>query len=71
MGDALPYGMATNDNVDVFDMSDDDFDGELKEGDDPECSTIHISKSKKADLHLPRKYTLIIKVMGRSVGLVT
>lgn len=49
--------------IDISD--DDDSDGE---GDDPECPAIKYTKTEKEEMRKPWSQTLIIKVMGRSVG---
>ncbi|KAJ9130669.1 hypothetical protein P3X46_034238 [Hevea brasiliensis] len=49
-------------------VSEDDSDGDVDLEDDPECSTIRLTNIEKRVLQQPWKFTVILKVLGRSIG---
>ena len=56
-----------NDDLDDW-ISDEEKEGEEEDETDPNCPEIELSKEEKAGLRRPWKRTLIIKLVGRTIG---
>lgn len=64
MGDACQWKVEPGTFVGGYDLSKNEFKGDLGEKDDLECLTIYVTKAEKVSLHELWHHMLIIKILG-------